>query len=82
MICIKLAIILIKFSAVALRFADELYPTPDELASIGDLVEVNGQTQNHGKNTLLHLIIRWSIYGVQKIKMTKSIKGKGMETML
>ena len=63
-----------------LCFADELYPTPDELASIGDLGS-NGQTPKSWEKYAVHLIDPLSIYGVRKIKMTKSIKGK-METML
>ena len=65
------------FSCSALRFADELYPTPDELASIGDLVEVNGQTPKSWEKYAVHLIdplVHFMEF--EKIKMTKSIKGK------
>ena len=65
------------FSCSALRFADELYPTQDELASIGDLVEVNGQTPKSWEKYAVHLIdplVHFMEF--EKIKMLKSLKGK------
>ena len=65
------------FSCSALRFADELYPTPDELASIGDLVSSKwSNIKIMGKIRCSSDRSAGPFMEFEKIKMTKSIKGK------